>query len=84
VDVETGAIVARMGGGDASIWVETPVAGIMVFVGRGAGPVEGATDTDMSQAMATRMNREISKRLFFTIILCMVRFPFVLDHIQQE
>jgi hypothetical protein len=40
-------------------------------VGRGAGLVEGATDTDMSHAKATTINREMNKMGFFIIMVFM-------------
>jgi hypothetical protein len=77
--------------GDAGIWVGANVAGMgvaeagmVVFVGRGAGLVEGATVTDRSHAEVTMMIREMFKRGFFSSVLYMAEFPFVLDHSHQE
>jgi len=50
----------------------------MLFVGREAGLVEGATVTVRSHAMAMTMNMEINKSGLFTIVLCMAEFPFML------
>jgi hypothetical protein len=74
----TGARVAA--GGKV---VGLPETALTVLVDRGAGLVEGATDTDMSHAMATTMNMEMNKRGFFTRLMFMAEFPFTLDHIDQ-
>jgi hypothetical protein len=55
-------------------------AGTTMFVGRGAGLVEGATDTDRSQAVVTSMSMKMDKRDLFRIVLFMAEFPFILKH----
>jgi len=83
VGVRLGANVAGREVTEGRIGVGLPDIALIVFVGRGTGLVEGATDTDISHAIATTMNREMNKRGFF-IVLCMAEFPFVLDHSSQE
>jgi hypothetical protein len=69
---------------EAGIEVGMAEPTFMVFVGRGAGLVEGATDTDMSHAVATATNREMNKSGFFTILVYMAESPFVRDDTSQE
>jgi hypothetical protein len=56
----------------------------MVFVGMGAGSVEGATGTDGAHAVATTRTMERQRRVFFTIVLCMAEFPFSFKHTHIE
>jgi hypothetical protein len=84
VDVALDANVAEADVAEAGIWVEVSGAGIIVFVGTGAVLVEGTTVTDRSHAKDTTMNMERNKKIFFTVVLCMVEFPFMFNHIHQE
>jgi hypothetical protein len=43
----------------------------------------GEMFTDTSHARVTMTNREKNKKNFFTIVLCMVASPFMLDHSHQ-
>jgi hypothetical protein len=60
--------------------VGDPDSGIRVLVGRGATLVEGTNVTVELQAIATKRTIEINRRGFFTIVLCMAEFPFMLKH----
>jgi len=73
-----------MGVGDTGTWVGVTETGMIVFVGRGSGLAEGATATDRSHARVTMLNREKNKKIFFTIVLYMVEFPFGFNHSHQE
>jgi hypothetical protein len=68
--------------GKAGIAVGLAETASIVFVGKGADRVEGATDTDMSHAIATRMNMEMNKR--GVLLRFMAEFPFAFDHIHRE
>jgi hypothetical protein len=61
------------------IWVNVPDTGSVVFVGKGAGLVGGATVTVRSHARATKMIMERNKNIFL-----IVAFPFSLDHSPQR
>jgi len=79
VDCAVGASVVGMVG-EAGIWIGAEVAGIIVFVGRGAGLVDCGTGADILHANDTKIKMDGNRRIFFTIVLCMVAFPFMLDH----
>jgi hypothetical protein len=44
----------------------------------------GAIFTDISHARVVITRTHMDKMIFFTIVLCMVAFPFILDHIHEE
>jgi hypothetical protein len=70
--------------GEAAIRVGASVAGTNVFAGNEVGPAGGAIDTDKSHAMDMTINRERNKRTFFTIVLCIVKFPFILNGTHEK
>jgi hypothetical protein len=84
VAVGLGIRVAALSVGEAAIWVGASVAGTNVFAGNEVGLVGGAIDTDKSQARDITINRERNKRTFFTIVLCIVKFPFILNRTHQK
>jgi hypothetical protein len=84
VAVGLGTGVAASVVGEGEICVGASVAGTTGFVGNGAGLVGDATVTDKSHARDITINRERNKRTFFTIVLCILKFPFILNHTYQK
>jgi hypothetical protein len=61
-------------GGSIKTGVSTAVGTVLV------GPIF----TNTSHANVTMMKSERNKKDFFTIVLCMVAFPFMIDHSQKR
>ena len=78
MDVALGIAVAGTVVAVTGTLVEVSTAGTVVFVGWGTAVVSGGVMfIDRSHARVTTINREINKKSFFTIVLCMAKFPFM-------
>jgi hypothetical protein len=78
VDVAFGTNVAGMLVAEAGTWVGSSDTGIVVLAGAGSVLAGGVKYTFRSHAKVTMIRRDRNKSSFFSIVLDIVEFPFVL------